>query len=84
LFRNCLKYEVDVRAKNNQKKKLNRSQGPVSSTSLSRIGFNKDETEALVYRYWEAAGDYCGGEFVHLRKANNKWTVVKTLNTVIC
>jgi hypothetical protein len=64
--------------------KLRKSKGGNASTSFSRIGLSRDGTEALVYHYWEAVGNYCGGEFVLLRKSANKWEVVKKVTTVIC
>ena len=59
--------------------KLRKSRGGNASTGFSRIGFSRDGKEALVYRYWEAVGNYCGGELVLLRKNANKWEVVKRL-----
>jgi hypothetical protein len=64
--------------------KLRKSTGGNASTSFSRIGFSRDGKEALVHHYWEAVGNYCGGEFVLLRKNVNKWDVVKRVSTVIC
>jgi hypothetical protein len=64
--------------------KLRKSIGRNASTSFSRIGFSRDGKEALVYHYWEAIGNYCGGEFVLLRKNDNKWEAVKKVTTVIC
>jgi hypothetical protein len=64
--------------------KLRRSTGGNASTSFSRIGFNRDGSEALVYHYWEAVGNYCGGEFVLLRRKADKWEIVKKVMTVIC
>jgi hypothetical protein len=43
--------------------------------SLSRIGFNKDSTQALVY-VGNVCGGLCGsGQFFFLVKAGNRWTV---------
>ena len=64
--------------------KLRKSTGGNASTSFSRIGFSRDGKEALVYNYWQAVGNYCGGEFVLLRKNANKWEVVKRVSSVIC
>ena len=64
--------------------KLRKSTGGNASTSFSRIGFSHDGTEALVYHYWQAVGNYCGGEFVLLRRGANKWEVVKRVSSVIC
>src|SRR3712207_1880467 len=55
--------------------RLRKSKGGNASTSFSRIGFNRDGSEALVYDYWQAVGNYCGGEFVLLRKNVGKWEV---------
>lgn len=59
--------------------KLRKSTGGNASTGFSRIGFSRDGKEALVYNYWEAVGNYCGGELVLLGKNANKWEVVKRL-----
>ena len=64
--------------------KLRKSTGGNASASFSRIGFGHDGTEALVYNYWQAVGNYCGGEFVLLRKSAGKWEVVQRVSTVIC
>ena len=64
--------------------KLRKSKGGNASTSFSRIGFSHDGSEALVYHYWQAVGNYCGGEFVLLRKNAGKWEVVKKVMSVIC
>jgi hypothetical protein len=64
--------------------KLRKSTGGNGSTSFSRIGFNRDGSEALLYRYFEALGNYCGGEFVLLRKKADTWEVIKKVTTVIC
>jgi hypothetical protein len=64
--------------------KLRKSTGGNASTSFSRIGFSRDGKEALVYNYWQAVGNYCGGEFVLLRKNANKWEVVRRVSSVIC
>jgi hypothetical protein len=64
--------------------KLRKSRGGNGSTSFSRIGFDREGSEALVYDYWQAVGNYCGGEFVLLRKKAGKWEVVKKVSTVIC
>ena len=64
--------------------KLRKSKGGNASTSFSRIGFNHDGSEALVYDYWQAVGNYCGGEFVLLRKNADKWEVVRKVMSVIC
>ena len=42
---------------------------------VSRIGFNRDRTEAIVY-IGRACGTICGeGEYARLVKLNNSWTV---------
>jgi hypothetical protein len=64
--------------------KLRRSKGGNASTSFSRIGFNRDGSEALVYRYSQAVGNYCRGDFVLLRKGVVKWEVVRMIISVIC
>ncbi|HEX8294013.1 MAG TPA: hypothetical protein VF570_19820 [Pyrinomonadaceae bacterium] len=64
--------------------KLRKSRGGNASSSFSRIGFDREGNEALVYDYWQAVGNYCGGEFVLLRKKAGKWEVVKKVSTVIC
>ena len=63
---------------------LRKSAGGNASISFSRIGFSRDGREALVYNYWQAVGNYCGGEFVLLRKNGDKWEVVKRVSSVIC
>lgn len=46
--------------------------------SLSRIGFNDDHTEALVY-VAHTCGSLCGsGEFVILKKDHGRWTIDRT------
>jgi hypothetical protein len=64
--------------------KLRRSKGGNASTSFSRIGFNRDWNEALVYHYSQAVGNYCRGDFVLLRKKADGWEVVRKVMTVIC
>jgi hypothetical protein len=73
-----------VNRANGKTDKLRKSTGGNASTSFSRIGFSHDGNEALVYHYWEAAGNYCGGEFVVLRKNASKWEIIKRVGTVIC
>lgn len=64
--------------------KLRKSTGGNADSMFSRIGFSQDGKEALVYHYWQAVGNYCGGEFVLLRRNANKWEIVKKVTTVIC
>ena len=47
----------------------------VGLVGLSRVGFNADHTQALLYAvHWCGSG--CGdGMFVLLRKANNQWNI---------
>jgi hypothetical protein len=55
-----------------------------SNMDFSRIGFNRGETEALVYMGWSGLGNTCESDFYHLRKEDNKWKVVKKVMMVIC
>ena len=73
-----------VLKKDGKKKNLTRSYGGNVSTGFSRIGFNKDETEALVYVSWSGLGNTCQSDFVYLKKENDKWEVVKKVMMVIC
>jgi hypothetical protein len=65
-------------------KKLKTYSGAASDLSFSRIGFNKDETEALVYMGWSGIGNTCETDFYHLRKENDQWKIVKKVIMVIC
>ncbi|MEP6911598.1 MAG: hypothetical protein ABI923_02520 [bacterium] len=67
-----------------KKKKLKTYYGTTSDMSFSRIGFNKDETEALVYMGWSGIGNTCETDFYHLRKENDQWKIVKKVMMVIC
>jgi len=67
-----------------QKKKLPKSFGGSLTIGFSRIGFNKAETEAVVYVGWSGVGNTCESDFYHLKKENDKWTVVKKVMVVIC
>ena len=52
--------------------------GSTGLVSLSRIGFNDDHTEALVY-VAHTCGSLCGsGEFVILKKTQGHWTIDRT------
>jgi hypothetical protein len=73
-----------VLKKDQLKKKLETYSGRSSDMSFSRIGFNKDETEALVYMGWSGIGNTCETDFYHLRKENDKWKIVKKAIMVIC
>jgi hypothetical protein len=64
--------------------KLRKSTGGNAYTRFSRIGFNRNGKEALVYNYWAAVGNYCKGEFVLLRKTADGWEILKKVTTVIC
>ena len=64
--------------------KLRKSSGGNASTSFSRVGFGRGGEEALVYDSWSAVGNYCGAEFVLLRKRAGRWEVVKRVTTYIC
>lgn len=65
-----------------KKKKLQASVG--GTWSFSRIGFNRGETEALIYASWEGRGNMCGSDFYYLRKENNQWKILKKVMMVIC
>lgn len=64
--------------------KLKKYSGGNASTYFSRIGFGREGKEALVYSAWAAVGNYCGAEFILLRKNADKWEIVKRLMTHIC
>jgi len=64
--------------------KLRRSPGANASSTFSMIGFDHARTEALVYHYSQAVGNYCRGDFILLRKKSEGWEVVKRVMTVIC
>jgi hypothetical protein len=70
--------------KNDQKKKLKTFFGTTVNQNFSRVGFNKDETEALVYSSWSGLGNTCESDFFYLTKENDKWTIVKKVMMVIC
>ena len=54
-----------------------------SINTLSRVGFNKDRTEALVY-YTYSCGGLCGqGQYVLLRKHDSYWKIEKESMTWI-
>ena len=54
-----------------------------SINTLSRVGFNKDRTEALVY-YTYSCGGLCGqGQYVLLRKRDGHWKIEKESMTWI-
>jgi len=70
--------------KDQKKKKLKTFYGTTTAIGFSRIGFAKDETEALVYMSWSGVGNTCESDFFHLKKENDKWTIVKKVMMVIC
>ncbi|HEY0322992.1 MAG TPA: hypothetical protein VGC66_18700 [Pyrinomonadaceae bacterium] len=43
--------------------------------TLSRVGFNADKTQALVYKGWSCGGLCGGGAYILLRKKNGVWVV---------
>lgn len=48
-----------------------------SIDTLSRVGFNKEKTQAIIY-YGYVCGPLCGqGQYILLMKTDNKWTVAK-------
>jgi hypothetical protein len=84
--KNSKTYFLRCVLKNDQlkKKKLKTYYGTSSDKSFSRIGFNKAETEALVYMGWSGIGNTCETDFYHLRKENDQWKIVKKVMMVIC
>jgi len=44
-------------------------------TSVSRVGFNKEKTKALVYVQHVASPEMGVGHYVTLQKINDKWTI---------
>lgn len=70
--------------KDQKKKKLKTFYGTTTDVGFSRVGFNKDETEALVYFSWSSPGNNCGTQFVYLNKEHDKWKIVKRVTMVIC
>lgn len=67
-----------------RKQRLTKTYGGMINAHFSRIGFNKDETEALVYVGWSGVGNTCESDFVHLKKENGKWTIAAKSMVVIC
>jgi|GEM_PF-5107776 len=66
----------------NGKSILNWNKEPASldsgRTSVSRVGFNKEKTKALVYVQHVASPEMGVGHYVTLQKINNKWMVVSS------
>jgi len=50
------------------------------TVNLSRVGFNSEKTEALVYTERSCGPDCGGGDFFLLRKKDGAWTVVAQIN----
>lgn len=69
---------------NQKKKKLKTFYGTTANQSFSRVGLNKDETEALVLMSWSGIGNTCESDFFHLKKENDKWKIVNKVMVVIC
>jgi hypothetical protein len=82
--RNSKAYFLRWVLRRGQKKELPKSWGGTLEVDFSRIGFNKNKTEALVYVGWSGIGNTCESDFVHLKKENDRWTVVRKVMVVIC
>jgi|GEM_PF-5820638 len=52
------------------------------SISFSRIGFNRDKNEALLYIL--QSGNHCEAQFLLLKKNVGTWKVVKRVTTLLC
>jgi hypothetical protein len=54
-----------------------------SIDTLSRVGFNKEKTQALIY-YTYVCGGLCGqGQYILLTRKDDKWTIEKESGTWI-
>ena len=83
--KNARAYRLRCVLRNDGRKKNLTSYEPTTGTQeFSRIGFNKAETEALVYMGWSGIGNTCESDYFFLRKENGKWLVVKKVMMVIC
>jgi hypothetical protein len=82
--RNSNTYFLRWVQRKDQKKKLPKSWGGTLTVGFSRIGFNKDESEALVYVGWSGIGNTCESDFIHLKKQDGRWAVVKKVMVLIC
>lgn len=83
--KNSKRYLLNCLNKNDGKtKKLKKIYRTTVSVGFSRIGFDKSFTQALVYSGFSAPGNYCGSEFVFLKRINERWQVEKRLQIVIC
>ena len=65
-------------------KKLKRSSAALTQLTFSRVGFNAAKTEALVYNGFSAPGNYCGYDFILLRKKSEIWEIIERINVIIC
>ncbi|HSS21830.1 MAG TPA: hypothetical protein VLL54_17285 [Pyrinomonadaceae bacterium] len=84
LAKNSQSYRLRWVLKEGKQKKLTKSPHGSRADGFSRIGFNPDATEALIYTAWSAPGNMCESDFYHLRKEGIKWQVVKKVMVVIC
>jgi hypothetical protein len=56
---------------------------PLGLVSLSRVGFNPERTQALVYAQYRCGGDCGHGEYVLLEKAGGRWQVREDATTFV-
>ncbi len=83
--KNSMTYRLRCINKSDGKEKsLKRYYRVASTVNFSRIGFNKEENEALVYFSWSNFGNTCQSEFILLRRLSDKWEIIDRVTTVIC